>query len=412
MFTDGRPIRRTPSDTLLNAIKSELPANKNDKVNSHLIRVVSLNNVELTNEVYYGNLDSDTSTSEEDILSEDLSCDELYGLAIGSQRIDEDKVRFAYPVTRSERTVLAKRHEAMEADYQKPKTRRQGKTKENETQGHERVISPKKQTTNAMVKMRPVVQPSQTIPMQVPVPIGGQRQWKAEMTKGSEQMERVQGPKPVDTRKPEYDGEIDNAIMEDIGNGKHVKQKMYAPGEASLKVRQRDGTPAPHQTPERNTRQSEVSAQVKTIGVLNQVLNTCIDLAIGEVLGILKEVSTLLGDKIKIKSKPVAPITPIAASLLIATSFFSKNCGLLIQLKMQCDGRPVTAIIDTGSQLNIVNKNICDTKMVRPVDNQEKISIADANGGRGKLEGMVNNVPLNCGEVMTQACKLHSPTRC
>jgi hypothetical protein len=43
------------------------------------------------------------------------------------------------------------------------------------------------------------------------------------------------------------------------------------------------------------------------------------------------------------------------------------------------------------------------TKIVRPVDNQEKISIADANGGQGKLGGMVKNVPLNCGEVMTQA---------
>ena len=406
MFTDGRPIRRTPGDTLLNAIRSELPPNKNDKVNSHLIRVVSPNSVELTNEVYYGNLDSDTSTSEEDISGEDFSCDEMYGLAIGSQRVNEDRIRFAYPVTRSERTVLAKRREAMEADYQKPKTRRQGKMKENETQGHEKIISPKRQTTEATVKARPVAQPSQAIPMQVPVPIGGQRQRKAETTRGGERVERVQGPKPVDTRKPEYDGEIDDAIMEDVSNNKHVKQKTYVPGEASLKARQRDETPAPHQTPERNTRQSEVSAQVKTIGVLNQVLNTRIDLAIGEVLGISKDLSTLLGDKIKIKSKPVAPIapiTPIAASLPIATSFFSKNRGFLIQLNMQCDGRPVTAIIDTGSQLNIVNKNICDTKIVRPVDNQEKISIADANGGQGKLGGMVKNVPLNCGEVMTQA---------
>ena len=61
------------------------------------------------------------------------------------------------------------------------------------------------------------------------------------------------------------------------------------------------------------------------------------------------------------------------------------------------------AIIDTGSQLNIVSKSICESKILRPVDNRQKISIADANGGQGKLEGMVDNVPLNCGEVATTA---------
>jgi hypothetical protein len=70
---------------------------------------------------------------------------------------------------------------------------------------------------------------------------------------------------------------------------------------------------------------------------------------------------------------------------------------------MQCNGHLITAIIDTRSQLTIVNQNICDTKIVRPVDNKEKISIADANRGQGKLEGLVKNIPLNCGEVVTQA---------
>jgi hypothetical protein len=70
--------------------------------------------------------------------------------------------------------------------------------------------------------------------------------------------------------------------------------------------------------------------------------------------------------------------------------------------QVQCDSCPITAIIDTGSQLNIVNKSICDSKIIRLVDSKEKISIADANGGQGKLEGMVANVPLNCGEFQQQ----------
>jgi hypothetical protein len=175
---------------------------------------------------------------------------------------------------------------AMEADYQKPKARRQGKTKENEMQGPGKVMSQKNQMTNATVKVRPVAQASQMTLMQVPVPISGQRQQKAELVKGSEQVEWAQGPKPVDMRKPEYDGKIDDVIMEDVSNSKHVRYKTYPLGEAQEKTRQWDEMATPHQTLERTMRQLEVSAQVKTVGVLNQVLNTCIDLAIGEVLGI------------------------------------------------------------------------------------------------------------------------------
>ena len=105
MYADRRSIQWIPGETLIGAIKSALPPGKNDKVNSHLIRILNPNHEELTNEVYYRNLDSDTSSSEEEIISEEVSCDELYGLTIGSQRTDRDRVKFAYLVTRSERTA-------------------------------------------------------------------------------------------------------------------------------------------------------------------------------------------------------------------------------------------------------------------------------------------------------------------
>ncbi|KZP15610.1 hypothetical protein FIBSPDRAFT_692344, partial [Athelia psychrophila] len=63
----------------------------------------------------------------------------------------------------------------------------------------------------------------------------------------------------------------------------------------------------------------------------------------------------------------------------------------------------IRAIIDTGSELNIVNKRICDSRILRPVDMQQTMTIADANGGRGKLIGIVEDVPLHCGTVKTMA---------
>jgi hypothetical protein len=66
----------------------------------------------------------------------------------------------------------------------------------------------------------------------------------------------------------------------------------------------------------------------------------------------------LLNDSIKLKSgKPI-----------VATSFVTRNRGVLIKLQMECDGKPVTAIVDTGSQLNIVSKAIWKTIIKRPMD--------------------------------------------
>jgi hypothetical protein len=85
-----------------------------------------------------------------------------------------------------------------------------------------------------------------------------------------------------------------------------------------------------------------------------------------------------------------------------AHSIWTKTRGLLIKIAMHCDGQPINTIIDTGLQLNIVNKHIWKTIINHPIDIAKSISMNDANGGKGKLCGLVSNVPLNYGGVNTQ----------
>src|ERR1700683_2740477 len=95
-------------------------------------------------------------------------------------------------------------------------------------------------------------------------------------------------------------------------------------------------------------RQSAVSAHVDTMAVLTQLLSTPVQLQVGEVLGVSKELSAFLNESIKLKlGKP-----------LVATSFITRTRGVLIKLQLECDGNPITAIIDTGLQLNIVSKAV------------------------------------------------------
>lgn len=391
VFGDGRPIRRIPGETLVNAVEREMRdragmKNEAGVVGSHLIRIVEPSEDVRTGDIYYTDQDSDTSESG----NESESCVENVVSAAVMERFDDDEIfGFTYPVTRTERTMSAKRKEAMEAEYQQPKKRKQARAQNEESRENTRSPRPIEQRRSVPPEPR----------MQVPVPIvnkkeGGSR----EATKSGV---NPRGPVPVEVRRPAYNGQDDNTIMEDVNDRQAPAKKHDAKEAAFGKTRPGEEAPVLPQVMEKFPRQSELTAQAKPLRVLNQVLNTRIDLAIGEVLGISRELSTMLGEKIKPKS--TKPSGPVVASLPIATSFYTKNRGLLIRLHMQCDGRPITAIIDTGSQLNIVSKGICENKILRPVDGNQRISIADANGGQGKLEGMVANVPLNCGDVATTA---------
>ncbi|KAH7902945.1 hypothetical protein BJ138DRAFT_1199218, partial [Hygrophoropsis aurantiaca] len=150
--------------------------------------------------------------------------------------------------------------------------------------------------------------------------------------------------------------------------------------------------------PRRNVpRRSELAAHVDPKIVLQKLLQTPVQMAVGEILGVSKELSNVLTENLR--SKPLRPDTP----RFEAHSIWTKTRGLLIRLRMHCDEKPITAIIDTGSQLNIVNRNAWKTIINRPMDIAKSMSMNDANGGEGLLRGLVPNVPLHCGGVVTEA---------
>jgi hypothetical protein len=195
-------------------------------------------------------------------------------------------------------------------------------------------------------------------------------------------------PMPVDVHEPRYNGSRDDKIIEDAvqsGSKANPNRKDH------LKMATEDRS-----LEKKLPRKSAVSAHVNPFKILDHVLNTKVELAVGEVIGVSRELSTLLADSIKIKTQASVPVG-------LATSFRSKTRGLLIKLSMECDGIPIEAIIDTGSQLNIVSEAVCNAKIRRPIDRKTSVSMNDANGGERNLNGIVENVPLNCGGVMTQA---------
>jgi hypothetical protein len=180
----------------------------------------------------------------------------------------------------------------------------------------------------------------------------------------------------------DWDPDSDRDVIEDLPNTEIQTQAPASPLTEKPTDRKK---PVP--------RKSAVSAHVDPMAVLTRLLSTPVQLQVGEILGISKELSGLLNESIKLKTgKP-----------LVASSFLTRTRGLLIKLQMECEGKPLVAIIDTGSQLNVVSKTAWKEAIRHPMDIAKTLAMNDANGGEGVLRGLVQHVPLSCGQVLTQA---------
>ncbi|KAL1671330.1 hypothetical protein EV122DRAFT_226755 [Schizophyllum commune] len=75
----------------------------------------------------------------------------------------------------------------------------------------------------------------------------------------------------------------------------------------------------------------------------------------------------------------------------------------LIRLDLLCEGTPVHAIIDTGSQLNVMRESLAQKILVgMPLDTAGALTMNDANGGAGYISGVMKQVRLDLGQIKTK----------
>ena len=155
--------------------------------------------------------------------------------------------------------------------------------------------------------------------------------------------------------------------------------------------------PIPPVKPKLPVRQSEISAKIKENQVVNRILDTPVTLNVREVLASSSQLSDQLTEMLKRRNPKPAHA---AFYSLNFDSILDKES--LIRLRMECNGKPIIAIIDTGSELNVVNKAIC-AHIDIPMNAKRTLTMNDANGGKGTLQGHVTKVPLTCGGILTYA---------
>ncbi|EKM49115.1 uncharacterized protein PHACADRAFT_107488, partial [Phanerochaete carnosa HHB-10118-sp] len=180
-------------------------------------------------------------------------------------------------------------------------------------------------------------------------------------------------PVPIEVKPAAFDPADDDAIMEDA---------TVPP--ADQRRKKQTGRPMEHagneEPAQKRPRRSEIQEHVNPKTMLDRVLNAPITVAVGELLAVSREMTQQVQEVIRPKNE-------FAAACMAATAFPCRQKGQLIRLRLECDGIPITAIVDTGSQLNIAHRKVWQGAVGRPMDVTRKIVMGDANGGEGILQG-------------------------
>ena len=157
--------------------------------------------------------------------------------------------------------------------------------------------------------------------------------------------------------------------------------------------------------PERKGRQSELSTRTNTTTILNGLLNTEVKLSLGDLLGTSKELAQRVHEITHYRNKLVAQ-TDAQVQLIqrdrpspqvMPPKTESKP---LIYCIMEHHGRQISAVIDTGSQINVIQETVA-RRLGLAIDKSVTTTMCDANGGMKELHGYVPNAKLNCGIIET-----------
>ncbi|KAF4580563.1 hypothetical protein EYR38_003162 [Pleurotus pulmonarius] len=161
-------------------------------------------------------------------------------------------------------------------------------------------------------------------------------------------------------------------------------------------------------------RQAEILDLMEQEALFRQGMQSTFEISFREYLAVSKFAREQLlamfkGRSMKIASENAVPepvkntTVAIPQSLEVHLDSEDTTRGPLIVVPMRFGKEIIHAVVDSGSQLNIIHAEVYKKCIRLPVDTSKVLTMNDANGGSGELRGYVADVHLTCGSVDTVA---------
>ncbi|KAL1684627.1 hypothetical protein GGG16DRAFT_106850, partial [Schizophyllum commune] len=212
--------------------------------------------------------------------------------------------------------------------------------------------------------------------------------------------------RPVNARRPRVRPEEGDAS---IKNSQDVPALAHAPTDGAFEPSEE--TAVRGRGP---SRIAPIAHETNSKGVVDKVLGQPITLTLREMIGVSsKQVQREFQEVMRPRSLARLP-TGGAATVNVAGTNLETPIGPeayaaqmdednLIRLDLLCEGTPVKAIIDTGSQLNVMRESLAQKILAgMPLDTAGALTMNDANGGEGYISGVMNQISLELGPICTK----------
>jgi hypothetical protein len=177
---------------------------------------------------------------------------------------------------------------------------------------------------------------------------------------------------------PMFDPANDDVIMEDDHDGSGRSKKDKAARGAAKDDGNVKSQPA----------QSELQKRVDATALTEKLLKASVTMEVGDILGLAPFIGKRVADMLRVQrpSKPVATVASAVAPL--------------IYIPITIDGVKFDAIVDTGSQLDLMSREIFE-KLRIPINRAKKMFMNGVTGHRTLLDGLCENTTVRCGGVET-----------
>jgi hypothetical protein len=213
---------------------------------------------------------------------------------------------------------------------------------------------------------------------------------------------RPQPQVPVETQQQQFNPNNDDAIMEDTSKPPSQQRKTAAEAPKSQNAEKgknttpKTGTAAPRPT---THFESPMQKRVNPNAVMEKILNQTITISVQELLGMNNSLAKSLQEMLKFTRVPTdAAITGIGVTM----HALDEDSKLICIACKFGNGAVAETIIDTGSQINVMDYSVASTCGVS-INRSRGLFMRDAGNHRTQMMGAVENLPINIGDIQTIA---------
>lgn len=163
--------------------------------------------------------------------------------------------------------------------------------------------------------------------------------------------------------------------------------------------------PAPNQEKKKRViPQNALQCAVNHEQLMRQVLDMPISLPMKDMLGVSETMAKSFQELLK-KSTDASQMTQTNMTTPAAQVFETNAQPQQATLKqyplsiitVEVDGHPLDMIVDSGSEVNLVHRNIAKKTIQHPLDPTQSMNLHGATEGSSLMDGMIEQVPLRCG---------------